>query len=308
MPDQRSVSDFQLGVGAWQWGDRFFWGYGRSYRRSDVRAAFETSLMKNVAFIDTAEFYGFGRSERLIGEFIQNQRQRIYIASKFFPYPWRLSKGRLLAALRGSLRRLGLKQLDLYQLHWPSPPIPIETWMDSMAEAHAEGLIREIGISNCRLSTTLRASDALEKHGLRLASNQILFNLLHRNAEFSGLLEACHSRGIALIAYSPLAQGMLTGKYSSANPLPRIRARGRNMQTVEPLLDLLREIGAAVRTPAQVALNWLIAKGAIPIPGPKNGRQAEENAGSVGWSLSTAEIARLDAASHTGSATRGVRP
>jgi aryl-alcohol dehydrogenase-like predicted oxidoreductase len=286
-----------MGVGAWQWGDRFFWGYGRSYQRSHVRAAFETSTKKGIHLIDTAEVYGFGRSERLVGQFIEDENQQFYIASKFFPYPWRLGKGRLLAALRGSLRRLQIDQLDLYQLHNPASPIPIETWMHGMARARKEGLIREIGVSNCGLSTMLRASQTLEKHGYPLASNQIRFNLLDRRAEFSGLLETCRSEGIAVIAYSPLAQGMLTGKYSATHSPPLIRSRGLDMRKIEPLLGALQEIGAGEHTAAQVALNWVMIKGAIPIPGAKNSRQAEENAGAMGWNLTSDEVATLDSIS-----------
>ena len=291
-----------LGLGAWAWGDRFYWGYGRGYEEPDVREAFETSLAAGINFFDTAESYGRGLSERLLGERVRASGQPVVVATKFMPYPWRLAKGRLLAALRGSQERLGLSQVDLYQIHWPFPPVGIETWMEGMAEAVEQGLIRAVGVSNYNADQMKRANEALLERGLRLGSNQVDYSLLNRKVEHDGLLDLCQRLGITLIAYSPLAQGMLTGKYTPEHPPPGIRGlryRADLLDRIQPLIGLMQEIGRehGGRSPAQVALNWTICKGSLTIPGAKNAHQAQENAGALGWRLTEAEMAALDQAS-----------
>ena len=292
----------ELGIGAWQWGDERFWGYGRGYGENDVRAAMATILASPVNFLDTAELYGFGKSERLVGKFLDGQRAALVIASKFFPFPWRVRRAQLGDALRGSLKRLGIAQLDLYQTHFPFPPLSIETWMSAMADAVDAGLIRAVGVSNYDANQTRRAHDALAKRGIPLASNQVPYSLLNRNIEFGGTMQACRELNVTIIAYSPIAQGVLSGKYTPENLPPGLRrARyGRELVTkAQPLIGLMREIGQAHdgKTPAQVAINWTICKGTVPIPGVKNVRQAQENIGAAGWRLTADEVAALDKAS-----------
>ncbi len=288
-----------LGLGTWQWGDTLFWGYGKGYAESEIRAAFDASLAGGITFFDTAEVYGRGRSEQFLGRFIGDRRDGLVIATKFMPLPWRLGKGQLVAALRGSLARLGLAQVDLYQVHWPFPPRPVEFWADALADAVQAGLTRAVGVSNYNADQIRRAHEVLARRGVPLASNQVEYSLLHRAPERNSLLDACRELGVTLIAYSPLAQGMLTGKYGPDNPPPGIRGRRfrrEYLARIQPLIGLLREIGAAHggKSPNQVALNWLICKGAVPIPGAKNARQAEENAGALGWRLTADEVAALD--------------
>ena len=293
------LNNIEMGVGAWAWGDRWFWGFGGGYVERDVREAFDASLNAGIRFIDTAETYAQGESERLVGKFIHSVPERCYIASKFMPFPWRLGKGVLKRSLRNSLDRLGLEKVDLYQMHWPIPPIPIESWMDRMAEVHQAGLINSIGVSNYDRNQTQRAFEELTRLGFKLASNQVEYHLLDRRIEKSGLLKQCQEMGVRVIAYSPLAQGLLTGKYSAQ--VPPLGVRGR--RTPKALLDKLqglivqmRKIGVAHgdRTPAQVALNWVICKGALPIPGAKKQAQAMQNAGAMGWRLTAEEIELLE--------------
>lgn len=294
------LAKHQLGIGTWAWGDRFFWGWGRGYGKEDIRAAFRASLEAGARLFDTAEIYGMGASERLLGEFAAESGEEILIASKCFPYPWRLTRASLLRAARASLRRLGVKQIDLYQMHWPTPLVGPEHWMEAMADAAEGGLIKQVGVSNYGRRDLEVAYRALERRGLRLASNQIDFSLLQRGPEFNGLLELCHDLGVAVIAYSPLAQGLLTGKYSLEKPpggVRRVRL-GRNLLArADHLVSAMRKIGEkhGGKTPAQVALNWCIAKGTIPIPGAKNRQQAVENAGALGWGLDAEDVTALDA-------------
>lgn len=286
-----------VGVGTWAWGDTFSWGYGLSYGKEDVRAAFKASVAEGLTFFDTAEIYGFGQSESLLGEFIAESDTEVVIASKCFPYPWRWSASSLKGALRNSLKRLGIPQIHLYQMHWPLSIIKIENWMNAMADAVEAGLIRQIGISNYNPQQTDRAYRTLERRGLHLASNQIKYSLLARSPERSGLLQLCKNLGVTVISYSPIAQGLLTGKYSPQNPPPPPRRVGRRtLARIQPLLKEMLRIGIQHenKTRVQVALNWCISKGTLPIPGAKNQTQAKENAGALGWSLTQEEVATLD--------------
>jgi aryl-alcohol dehydrogenase-like predicted oxidoreductase len=208
----------------------------------------------------------------------------------------------LLAALKGSLRRLSMDQVDLYQLHYPFPLVSIEMLMEGMAQAVERGLTRSVGVSNYNAGQMIKAQSILAEHGIPLASNQVIFSLLDRDIERDGLLDLCRQEQITVIAYSPLGQGVLTGKYTPENPPSGIRGRRYNrsyLEKIQPLIRRMREIGDDHdgKTPAQVALNWTICKGTIPIPGAKNGRQAHENAGALGWQLSQDEVDALDHAS-----------
>lgn len=293
-----------LGVGTMAWGGGLIWTYGRTgYTKADLEDAFQASLAAGINLFDAAEVYGRGKAEEVLGGFIKAHQVRVVVATKFMPFPWRLRRRDLWDALRRSLDRLGLPQIDLYQVHWPLPPVPIETWMDALADAVEAGVVRAVGVSNYNAEQMRRAHDALARRGIPLASNQVQYSLLARGPERSGLLAACRELGVTLIAYSPLAQGLLTGKYTPDNPpsgLLGLLVSRRRLAQIQPLLTLLREFGEAHgKTPAQVALNWLICKGAVPIPGAKTGRQAQENAGALGWRLTEAQVAALDAASAT---------
>ena len=288
-----------LGVGAWAWGDSLTWGYGRGYGRDDVEAAFRASLEAGIDFVDTAEIYGMGESERLLGEFLRTTRKDAVVATKFFPFPWRLRQGDLIRALRGSLRRLGLSRVDLYQIHWPFPPLPARVWAEALATSVDLGLTRAVGVSNYNGRQMEETHRILARRGIPLASNQVEFSLLERTPERNGLLDRCRSLQVRVIAYSPLAMGLLTGKYTPHHPLPLARRRAFpwiDLHRLAGLIDALREVGQgyAGKTPGQVALNWVMAKGALPIPGAKNAAQARENAGALGWRLTADESQHLE--------------
>lgn len=297
---EQSIFDgIELGVGAWSWGDRLMWGYGRGYGLGDLRAVFETSIAAGIRLFDTAEVYGQGQSEIILGQFLHATEVPVKVATKFMPFPWRLSRSVLRKALESSLKRLGLARVDLYQIHMPLPPVNVETWMEAMAEVQQAGLIGAVGVSNYDNDQMQRAYDRLIREGGRLASNQMEYSLLNRKIEKDGLLKHCQDLGVKVIAYSPLAMGLLTGKYTPDTPPQGIRGGrfGRKyLEKVQPLITLMKRIGSdhAGKTPAQVALNWTICKGTLPIPGAKTLLQAEQNAGAMGWRLSEAEIAELD--------------
>lgn len=288
-----------MGIGTWAWGDQVMWGYGKSYTDADVRAAFDATVAAGINFFDTAEVYGLGRSEKLLGQFIRESGQTFVVATKFMPFPFWLTKNALRRALRNSLKRLGMPRTDLYQMHFPLPPVPVEAWMDAMAEAVEAGFVRAVGVSNYNQAQMGRAHNTLAKRGIPLVSNQVFYSLLHRDPEFNGVAQLCKDLNITLIAYSPLEKGVLTGKYTPDNPPsgPRKNIYSREyLQKAQPLIEMLRDFGEAHggKSPAQVALNWTICKGAVPIPGAKNVRQVESNAGALGWRLTDDEVAALD--------------
>jgi aryl-alcohol dehydrogenase-like predicted oxidoreductase len=289
----------QFGVGTWAWGDRLYWGYGSNYHEADLQSACQACLAAGINFFDTAEVYGQGLSETLLGTFLKEADPQPIIATKFMPYPWRLNRRSLLKALRNSLKRLNREKVDLYMVHQPLPPIKVETWMEAMGEAYGAGLTSAIGVSNYDRQYTQRAYDSLTRQGIPLASNEMEYSLLERKVEKNGLLKHCQDLGVTMIAYSPLAEGALTGKYTPENPIPGFRGASKNrsfLAKIAPLISTIKKIGAAHegKSPAQVAINWVMCKGAVPIPGAKTSLQAEQNVGALSWRLTDDEVALLD--------------
>lgn len=300
----------QLGVGTWAWGDRSTWGmggYDTELTRASIEEAWDSSITNGVTFFDTAEVYGRGESERIIGSLLAADPDRaksVQIATKFLPLPWKLDmKGALLRSLRGSLERLGLGAVDLYQIHGPTSYRSHAVMAEALAEACRQGLTRAVGVSNYSATEVRSISAELDKRGVKLATNQIEFSLLRRGPEMNGLLGTCRELGVVPLAYSPIGQGRLTGKYTASNPPPGKRNFSNHpMEKVDKVTAELRRMGEqhGGKTPSQVALNWIMAKQVVPIPGAKNAVQAEQNAGARGWSLSAEDVAGLDALALSG--------
>jgi len=292
-----------LGVGTWAWGDTLFWAYGKGFGPSDVAEAFQASVDAGITFFDTAEVYGLGESERLIGQFCKQTSQPVQIATKYFPLPWRWQRSAIVEALTASLDRLQTKQISLYQIHWPLEfLLKTKDFMEVLAEEVKKGRIQSVGVSNYSASQMALAHQYLAEKGIPLAVNQVPYSLLTRQIEQNGTLEKARKLGVTILAYSPLAQGLLTGKYTpeSVKTLqgarridPRFSPRG--LQKLEPLFATLKDLSAKYdKTLAQVSLNWLVAQGnIIPIPGAKNASQAKQNAGALGWSLTPEEVELL---------------
>lgn len=293
------ISIAPLGMGLMQWGDIASPGKAGLPEDLTVLKMYQAALDAGITFFDTAEMYGSGKSEIHLGRCLETTRQKVVVASKFMPFPWRLSKRELRSALIKSLRRMGIDQIDLYQMHWPFPPVSIQSWMEAMSDAVADGLIKAVGVSNYSPHQTQIAFDALAKHNILLASNQVKYSLLDRHPDRSGLVDICKKLGVTIIAYSPLEKGILTGKYN-VKTLPKgvlaWRYNKSFMRKIEPLFSVIKKIGDehGGKTPAMVALNWLIGKGVVPIPGSRNLSQAMDNFGSMGWQLNTDEIDQLD--------------
>ncbi len=288
-----------MGVGTWAWGDRKYWGYGDNYQEGDVRSAFRISLEAGIRFFDTSEKYGEGLNEILLGKLIEDCKQSVVVATKYDPSRWRRWKLCVPYAARGSLKRLKLPKVDLYQIHWPNPPMSIENMAEGLAEAVEAGLTRAVGVSNYDESQMRKTYEVLAKRGIALATNQVRYSLLRREVENNGVLKACQELGVTLIAWSPIAEGILSGKYTPDRLPPGVRGTYYDkelLSKVQTLIEFMRGIGEAHggKTPSQVALNWLIRKGATPIPGAKDERQARENVGTLGWRLTDLEVEALD--------------
>lgn len=299
--ETRFLHAIEMGLGAWQWGDRMVWQYGHGYGEDEVHEAFKVTVNEGIRFIDTAEMYGNGLSERLLGRFIKETDQPVLIATKIVPWPWRFTKASVINALKASLARLEVESVDLYQVHFPLPLMNMDMLMSALAECVKNGLTRTVGVSNFGQTRMVAAYSSLAQHGVPLASNQVPYSLLNRKYEKDGTLARCKDLGIRMIAYSPIEKGLLAGKYSAQNPPPGSRAGtyAKILPKIEPLLKLMTLIGQdhGGKSNVQVALNWAICKGTLVIPGAKNAAQAEENAGALGWKLTDDEVAKLDEAS-----------
>lgn len=300
----------RLGVGAMVWGDAKGLGrlhpaktaYGGTESIEEERRAVEASLAAGVNLFDTAAMYSLGAAERRLGEL--SQGRDMLIATKY-PSGFSFRPEDFPKEMAATLKRLGRDSVDLYQHHFPNPRLSIPALMERVADAVEAGKVKAAGVSNYSAAQMREAHAALAARGIPLASNQVEYSLLHRQPEVDGVLEACRELGVTLIAYSPMAGGMLTGKYSPQRRaggffrrfLPQYSAKA--LAAAEPLLKLLREIGEKYgKTPAQVAVRWLVENPIVlPIPGAKNGKQAADNAGALTFSLTPAEVEALEQAS-----------
>lgn len=296
-----------LGIGTWAWGDKLFWGYGDKYGEAELEQAFIAAIAQGITLFDTAEIYGLGESERLLGRFLKNHDQRhpeqsLQIATKYFPLPWRFSPNSVSDALTASLTRLGVNSIALYQVHWPfdfllgQPKL-----MKALAAEVKRGRIEAIGVSNYSAEQMRNAHQQLSDLGVPLAVNQVQYSLLSRGIETNGVMATAQELGITILAYSPLAQGLLTCKYSADTYQAPVGARRldprfskQGLEKLSPLFEKLQAIASHNgHTPAQVALSWVIAQGAVPIPGAKDASQAQNNAQALALSLSAEDIQNL---------------
>jgi aryl-alcohol dehydrogenase-like predicted oxidoreductase len=272
--------------------------YGGAHGAEEERRALEASLEAGVNLFDTAAMYSGGASERRVGELAAGRG--VLIGTKF-PSGFRFRAEDFPSELEASLTRLGRASIDLYQHHFPTRRVSIPKLMDEIADAVEAGTVTAVGVSNYSAEQMRQAHAALAERGIPLASNQVEYSLLHRQPETNGVLDACRELGVTLIAYTPLAGGMLTGKYSVDNRpggffrrvLPRYRRKA--LGAIRPVVALLDVIGHRYsKTPSQVALRWLIENPVVlPIPGAKNGKQATDNAGALSFSLAATEVEAL---------------
>lgn len=299
-----------IGLGTWQFGSRE-WGYGGGYDKGEAGSIVARARELGVAVYDTAEIYGNGRSEKILGEALAatGGADGVTVASKIFPFfpiaPVVRSRG-----IR-SAERLGIRPIDLYQVHQPNPIVRDGTTMRGMRELRERGVIREVGVSNYSLKRWRAAERRL---GSRVLSNQVRFNLLDRRP-MTGMLEWAQRTGHVVIAYSPLAQGVLSGRYDRDHrPTNGIRAVNplflpENLDAIAPLQDVVRQVADAHdATPSQIALAWVVhPPNVIAIPGASSVEQVESNAAAADIRLTDDEYSALTSAAEAFHPVTGAR-
>ena len=282
-----------IGLGVWQFGSRE-WGWGRDLNESSARQIVHKALDAGINFFDTAELYGQGQSEEILGRALAERREEALIATKVTPS--HLTRAAVLEAADRSLARLSIKSADLYQVHWPNRFVPLRSTMSGMRELLDQGKVQQIGVSNYPLRLWQRAEREL---GRPVIANQVQFHVLDQQP-MDFLLPYAQKQGRLIIAYSPLAQGVLGGRYDrgelpndfrSSNPM----FSGTNFERVAPVLAEMRVLGRRYdATPAQIALAWLIhMPQVLAIPGARSVDQVEENALAADIDLSEDEWQRL---------------
>ncbi|MEO1005464.1 MAG: aldo/keto reductase [Cyanobacteria bacterium J06638_38] len=299
----------RMGCGTWAWGNRLLWGYDESMD-SQLQEVFNLCVSNGVTLFDTGDSYGTGKlngqSEKLLGRFEQEysgvNKEKICLATKLAAYPWRLSRKSMVKAAQASGQRLG--RVDLGQMHWSTAnyfPWQEEQLLDGLGDLYEQGFVKGIGLSNYGTKRLKRIHAKFSLRSIPIATLQVQYSLLSTYPVTElGIKETCDELGIKLIAYSPLCLGILTGKYNNPSTYPK-GLRGllfkRLVPEAKPLLECLNAIAKyRHKTMAQVAINWCISKGAIPIPGAKNIKQAQENIAAQDWNLDAGEVAELDRA------------
>jgi aryl-alcohol dehydrogenase-like predicted oxidoreductase len=277
-----AVKISKIGLGTWQFGSRE-WGYGDAYSEGEAGAIVRRALQLGVSLFDTAEIYGFGRSERILGQAMDGHRDEVFLATKLFPlapFPPVVQQRAVASA-----NRLGVSRLDLYQVHQPNPLVRDTVIMRGMRALQRIGLVGEVGVSNYPLARWKAAEEAL---GSRVLSNQVGFSLAAPGPA-DDLVPYAERTGHVVIAYSPLAQGFLSGRYDGSNrPRNRVRSFNAlflpvNTERAAGLLRVLHEVADAHdATFAQIALAWLIKSPAVvAIPGASSVAQLESNAAAA---------------------------
>jgi len=303
----------RVGVGTIAWGD-VRKGYGKTFDDETLRSTYDAARKRGINFFDTAEVYGYESlqqqrsSEQILAGCIQRERtgiqaagqdsgkEPVVVGTKYFTIPWtnmlvgggfRLGRQAILDAVQESSKRLDMLPIPLYMIHFPFPTYSQKVLMEGLREAKEMGFVDAIGVSNYSRAEMEQAQEILGKHGLSLACNQVKYSLLDRKPEQSGLLKASRDLGISLVAHSPLEQGKLTTNALTRSDVP---------DETKTLLKLVQLIGSLSGgyTIEQVALNYLLAKGAVAIPGCRTAKHVEEVAGALDFELDDNEVAMID--------------
>ncbi len=313
---QLGESDIQitpLGLGCWQFSNRIgfagkFWPSLEEVPSDEI---IKISWEGGINWFDTAEMYGWGTSEKCVSQGLQKINapiDKVIIATKWHPIARRA--GRMFRSIEEQIQRLAPYKITLYQIHSPTSLSSIKREMEVMAELLKSGLICCAGVSNYSARQMRKAYDYLEKLGFPLVSNQVHYSLLNRRIERNGILKTAQELGMTIIAYSPLEQGLLTGKFHDNPSLIKTRVgwrkyfplyRPSGLERTRPVIETLKKIAERYNaTPSQVALNWLIhfhGERVVAIPGATRVEQAKQNLGTFDFRLTESEMDELDKAS-----------
>lgn len=296
-----------MSIGTWSWGDKATFGYDSTRDLPRIHAAWEKLKAVGLAFVDTAQSYGDGESERICGSLFRGMpRDSIVVQTKWNTMP---DMSNLImqshgpkARLKDSLDRLGLDYVDIYLVHSPIHPSMISTVAKGMADCVEAGWARAVGVANYDTHEMIRMADELAKHSVPLSVSQCEYSVIRRLPEASGMIRECRKRGICFEGFASLAEGRLTGKYNRFNqPRRTLRFSDYPMHMLEPTIEALKSIAEQRRVPvAAVALNYSINKGVVPLCGIRDAEQADEDMRALGWRLSEEEIHRIESVSMKG--------
>lgn len=282
-----------VGLGTWQFGSRE-WAYGHAYLSVTAKEIVRRALELGINFIDTAEMYGFGSSERAVGDAVRADRSKVFLATKFFPLA--PLPPILVERCYKSANRLGTDCIDLYQLHFPNPVVPLSLQVGGLRTVLDRGVVQYAGVSNFSLDYWKRAEMALKRP---IISNQVNVSIISQQA-LDEMLPWAVANDRIIIAYSPLERGLLSAKYDSNNKPPGFRRWTRNFSTefltrARPLFSLLEHVASQHdATPAQIALAWLLGhENLIVIPGAASVEQVEANVAASNIRLTEGEFQEI---------------
>ena len=299
-----------ISIGTWAWGDNASFGYNATYDLPRIHAAWERLKAVGLTFVDTAQSYGDGESERICGTLFKGMpRDSFVVQTKWLSTPdlsnMLMQSAGPKARLKESLRRLELDYVDIYLVHGPIHPTMISTVAKGLAECVELGLTRAVGVANYSTQEMMKMADELGEHSVPLAVSQCEYSVIRRIPEVTGMIRECRKRSICFQGFASLAEGRLTGKYSRYNEPPRtMRYSSYPMHMLEPTIDVLKSIAEERRVPvAAVALNFAINKGVVPLVGVRDAEQADQNMLALGWRLTEDEVHRIEAVSIQGGTT-----
>jgi len=326
----------ELGCGTWSWGNRLLWDYDTD-QDEEIYEAYKYVRDAGVSVFDTADSYGTldlnGRAEILLGQFEtryliekgQNENnnddndmslsklfssivpskniQAQQVATKFAPYPWRITSNQMVNAAKASLDRLDQDKLSIAQLHWSTAnyqPFQEKALWEGIGNVYDEGLCDAIGVSNYGPQQLQKISKYMVDRNVPLATAQIQYSLMTYK-DCKDMNESCDNVNCRLISYSPLCLGLLTGKYNldnlPRNGNPRRQLFRELLPGAQPLLNILDVLAKDLdKSQSQIAINWCLCKDTVPIPGARTLQQARENIGAIGWKLDKNMVEELDRA------------
>lgn len=288
----------QIAIGTWSWGGNANGGkmiFGNTLTAAELRPVFEKAVAAGFTLWDTAEVYGLGVSENILGEFMK-EHSDIVVSTKFFPKAFQKNES-LGKSLAGSNQRLGIECPDIYWIHVPTN---VEKWTKELIPLLQSGALKAVGVSNHNLREIKQAQQILNDAGFKLAAVQNHFSLINRCSEKSGILEWCRENHVLFFAYMVLEQGALTGKFDEQHPFKPFTLRGitysrRVLRKLKPLIDALREIGQQHEaSPTEIAIAWALFKQTIPIIGITKEHYVDSLVKASNIVLSTSEVSELE--------------
>ncbi|KUM58000.1 hypothetical protein ACN42_g9174 [Penicillium freii] len=275
-----------LSIGAWSWGDKATFNYNPARDLPRIHAAWAKLKSVGLTFVDIAQSYGDGESERICGTLFRDMPRDSFVSK-----------------LKDSLLRLNLDYVDIYLVHGPIHPSKISTVAKGMADCVESGMARAVGVANYDTKEMIKMADELAKHDIPLSVCQCEYSVVRRLPEVSGMIRECKKRSICFQGFASLAEGRLSGKYSRFNgPQRSRRFSSYPMHMLEPTINVLKSIAEERHVPVPaVALNYSINKGVLPLVGMRDAGQAEQDMQALGWRLAEDEMKQIEAVSLQGS-------